>query len=387
MFYMKIGILTFHRSINYGAFMQSFALSKEIQKRYGDIVEIIDFELSSKNRMYKFGLKKLVKDGFAYKTMYQRFRDDLSLLPLSPDTLITDNYEEVYDYINSRYDLVIVGSDAVWAYNHHLGLKNPYWLGPEIHCRKMSYAASAYSLDVKNVSVGDKQYISSCLRDYDYIGVRDQETLNFCKSVVPDLIVNLNCDPTVLLPEPDSNMALSILARLGVDVSKKIVSFMISGNRYVDLIKKELGSDYEFVSLLSRNSASDRFRHQNDTFLFKLSPYEWYTVFSAFYINITKYFHGTLLALKSKVPTISFDVTKMSYEYISKIQQLLCDLNLGQFRLDNNGCTKDQVISLLHNLIENHDEIQMAISQNLEKEKRKSESFFSKLDLIVSQSS
>ena len=40
----KVGILTFHRSINYGAFMQAYSLSKKIKKRVPDAtVEIIDY--------------------------------------------------------------------------------------------------------------------------------------------------------------------------------------------------------------------------------------------------------------------------------------------------------------------------------------------------------
>lgn len=383
---MKIGILTFHRSINYGAFMQSFALSKEIQKRYGDIVEVIDFELSSKAKMYQFGWKKFAQNGFAYKHMYQRFRDDLCLLPLSPETIISDKYQEIYAYINSRYDLVIVGSDAVWAYNKHLGLKNPYWLGSEIKCRKMSYAASAYSLDVKNVPEEDKKYIADCLRDYEYIGVRDQETFDFVKTTNSSLEVHRNCDPTVLLPTPDINMAKSILSRLGLDVSKKIVSFMISGNKYVDKIQKELGNDYEFVMLLSRNQPKDRFRKRNEHYLYQLSPYEWYTVFSAFYMNITKYFHGTLLALKSGIPTISFDVTNMKYEYMSKIRQALTDMKLDRFWLESKKCSFEDVMSKIRVILENHDEIQKLIHTGLETERAKSDSFFEKLDQIVKSS-
>ena len=382
---MKIGILTFHRSINYGAFMQSFALSKEIQKRYGDIVEVIDYEKLSKANMYQFGPKKFLQNGMAYKKLYQRFREDLCLLPLSPETIISDDYQIIYDYINSRYDLVIVGSDAVWAYNRHLGLKNPYWLGPEIKCRKMSYAASAYSLDVKKVSEEEKKYIASCLKDYDYIGVRDQETFEFCKSVSPDLDVHRNCDPTVLLPQPDINMAKCILSRLGVDVSKRIVSFMISENKYVDGIQSELGKDYEFVMLLSRNQVNDRFKRRREHYLYQLSPYEWYTVFSAFYMNITKYFHGTLLALKSCVPTISFDVTNMDYEYMSKIRQALTDMKLERFWLESKKCSFDDVKSKIHYILDNHDEIQQYIKVGMESEKAKSNSFFEKLDQIVKE--
>ena len=37
---MKIGILTYHRSINYGAFVQAYALQRTLIGRFGDSAEI-----------------------------------------------------------------------------------------------------------------------------------------------------------------------------------------------------------------------------------------------------------------------------------------------------------------------------------------------------------
>ena len=54
---MKIGILTFHRSVNNGAFMQAYALSSEIKKRFpSDEVEIIDFTPPSVVNYYSYSL-------------------------------------------------------------------------------------------------------------------------------------------------------------------------------------------------------------------------------------------------------------------------------------------------------------------------------------------
>lgn len=382
---MRIGILTFHRSINYGAFMQCYALTRELQHRYGDIVEVIDFEKLSKYKGYAPALSKTLRQGTSYNLMYKRFLEDLSLLPLSPKTLITEDYSQVIDYINGRYDIVIVGSDAVWAYNKNLGVKNPYWLG-DVKCKKMSYAASAYSLDVKNVTAEEKKYISKCLEGYSYIGVRDQETCNFVKSLNPAFEVHRNCDPTVLLPKPNSDMARNILNRLGVDTSKRIVSFMIAGCPYIDVIEKELGDDFEYVMLYKRNHSSDRFKRRREHFLSNLSPIEWYVVYAAFYINITHFFHGTLLALRSDVPTLSFDTTCIDYDYMSKIRQILTDLNLDHFWFDRRNCKKEEVVNAVHQLEENHDRIQSLIAEGMENERKKSVSFFSALDGIMRMS-
>lgn len=381
--------MTFHRSINYGAFMQSYALSHEIQKRYGDVVEIIDFEKKSKHEHYKpkFSIKSFLTSGFENQTRYKRFQEDLSLLPLSDDTLITDNYEEVFDFINNKYDIIIVGSDAVWAYNKGLGLENPYWLfGDKLKCIKMSYAASAYSLDVKNVSQKDKDYIASCLKSFSYIGVRDQETYNFVKSTDSNFEVYRNCDPTVLLDYPDKKNGEKVLKKNGVDTNKKIVSIMLGDNRYINKIQEHLGGEYEFINIYVRNSAKDRYKFWlPNKFIYNLSPFEWYNIFSCVYLNFTSYFHGTLLALKGNVPTISFDNTSFNYEYMSKIRQILTDIGMGDCWYVNKTYsveTEKKILSLVDSLVDNHELVCQNINEKMFLERKKSESFFEKLDLF-----
>ena len=388
---MNVGILTFHRSINYGAFMQAYSLSNEIRTRFGDVVEIIDFELEKKHEAYKnlqSGIKSYVIYGGKYNKKYQKFQDDLSLLPLSSESLITNDYDKVFDYINGRYDIIIVGSDAIWAYNKSLGLKNPYWLfGDKLKCIKMSYAASAYSLDVRNVPQEDKDYIADCLKSFTYIGVRDAETYNFIKLTNPKFCVHYNCDPTVLLPKPDKNIAEKTLKHKGINLRKKLICEMIGYNKYIPLIEKILSKkEYEFINVHRRNLPTDCLKLCKNKFLGDLSPYEWYHIYGCMFLNFTNLFHGTLLGLKSNVPTFSFDSTKFSYEYLSKIRQVLTDMNLSEFWFDNNNKSKEQedlVLSQVEYAVKNNDAIRQKIEQNMTKEQQKSESFFECLKSII----
>lgn len=385
----RIGILTFHRSINYGAFMQAYALSHEIATRYENvIVEIVDFEKKIKHEMYQkplFGLKNHIIYGNEYKLMYDGFQNDLSKLSLSSQTLITDDYERVFDFLNGKYDIIIVGSDAVWAYNHFLGLKNPYWLfGNKLECIKMSYAASAYSLDFKNVSQIEKEYIAGCLESFSYIGVRDEETMNFIKSCNSSLNIELNCDPTVLLPIPSRYDAELILDKYNINPNKKIVSLMLSTNPYIELLRKELRGNYEIIRFYKRNRWYDRYIFIGEKFL-PVTPFEWYKIYAACNLNITNYFHGTLLGLRSNVPTLAFDVTNFSYEYKSKIMQIMSDIGFSDF-VFNNVYLEDKaklIKEKLHYLIDHNDEVRQRIEHSLTIEKNKSNSFFLKLDQIL----
>ena len=114
----KIGILTFHRSINNGAFMQSYSLSKALKKRFGADVEIINYDNKNVDRKYK---KEIVKSRpFNLKSIYKRFityisfRSVLKSLPLSDFCIIDNEFEKLFERLQKEYDLLVVGSDAVW---------------------------------------------------------------------------------------------------------------------------------------------------------------------------------------------------------------------------------------------------------------------------------
>jgi len=369
--------------------MQAYALSQQIQRRFGDIVEIVDFERETKYHSYKKNnLNKLFIYGGKYGKKYRKFQKALNLLPLSPDTLITNSYEEVRNYLEKRYDIVVVGSDAVWAYTKGMGLENPYWLfGDKLNCIKMSYAASAYSLDVKNVPQSDKEYISHCLSSFSYIGVRDNETRNFVQSLNPNFKININCDPTVLLDKPSKVDSDLILKQQGINTDKKIVGVMLSNSDYIPKIQKMMGrKEYEFVDVHRRNYSKNKYYFSTNKSLFDLSPFEWHQVYSCFYMSFTNFFHGTLLSLKSDVPTFSFDNTNFGYEYISKIKQLLTDLNLLEYWIDNTQYSKEEeerILSQVEYTVNNHDTIKENIDKNMKIESRKADSFFEHLSKVI----
>ena len=101
----KIGILTFHASSNYGAFLQTYALST-ILKRRGCDVKIINLELEKKD----LSIKTLIFYYWSYlKFKYARKR----FLNL------TQKYQSSQDLKNNLpdCDLYIVGSDQVWNPN------------------------------------------------------------------------------------------------------------------------------------------------------------------------------------------------------------------------------------------------------------------------------
>jgi GTPase Era involved in 16S rRNA processing len=83
--------------------------------------------------------------------------------------------------------------------------------------------------------------------------------------------------------------------------------------------------------------------------------------------------------LKSDVPTFSFDNTNFGYEYFSKIKQLLSDLDLIDYWIDNTKYSKveeDRILAQIENTIKNYDAVQEKIDRNMKIESQKADSFF-----------
>lgn len=153
---MKIGILTYHRSINYGAVMQAFALSKRLKEIENVEVEIIDYMSARMDRYYKLFTIYRGKNGLFRVmdrvSMYRAFMGSMKQLPLSEKKLVTDDVNKFFSYIDGKYDVIVVGSDAVWNYEKR-GLPNPYFLSGEMAVHKVSYAASCNGIKYNNLDL------------------------------------------------------------------------------------------------------------------------------------------------------------------------------------------------------------------------------------------
>lgn len=71
---MKIGVITFHRAINYGAALQTYALQRAISD-LGFDTEVIDYRCEHMENLYK------LIGGFKQKTFKQNIRGFINLIP------------------------------------------------------------------------------------------------------------------------------------------------------------------------------------------------------------------------------------------------------------------------------------------------------------------
>lgn len=173
----NIGLLTFHKSINYGSVLQAWALTKTISKKYS--VEVIDYKPNKYDYLYglyrpwntmnniKYNLKRipLRKEIKNQAYLFERFREkQLSLSPIEYNSKNADK-------IGNFYDVIVVGSDQVW----NLRAKDcdlVFFLPFSFAGRKVSYACSINDTDYTEERCSDELRKQLC--SFDFISIREK---------------------------------------------------------------------------------------------------------------------------------------------------------------------------------------------------------------------
>jgi hypothetical protein len=201
---MKIGILTYHRSHNYGAVLQAYALKTYIYS-LGHDVEFVDYWPEYHKDMYAlWSWNKFVRSGIKGKTkmlllliftrskrkkrseLFQNFIDSY----ITPKTAI--------NAINEPYDLLVYGSDQIWRCQKHVGYRgyNEVYFGGKLIPAKRRIAFSA-SMGIVNQDKETVTFLKRVLTNFDALSVRESDLLNLVQPLT-DLKTHLTLDPVFL---------------------------------------------------------------------------------------------------------------------------------------------------------------------------------------------
>lgn len=352
------------------------------------VIEVIDFEYLYKHNNYRKKINIINPLGVEYLLQYSRFQKDLRSLPLSSESFITDNTNALCEYIKKNYDIVIVGSDAVWADKQGVKEDNPYWLfGDKLkNVVKMSYAASAYSTQFDQLTSEDREFYKDRLSSFYYIGVRDYATRDFIQSLFQNesnqKTVYLNHDPSFFLnPSQNAELRRNTLKRHFIMNSKPCISFMTRHLPFIDKIRSAYCKQFNLLHFYTRNSIVEDLKDFRCRFLFNMSPLEWYNMYSGMTINFSNYFHGACLGIVNHIPTIVVDDS--SQKYMSKYSQVMLDLGLQDRLFKKNDIGEDSFFDAISYCIEHQEEEALRLKKAIEHERQKSESFFKCLSSLL----
>lgn len=171
---LKIGVLTFHRSVNYGSYWQARSLVDGLRGRGHDAVLLDHVSPEIQRAEWRCALQPALparssrEDIRLYGRKARRLETAIAELPLSPRFPLT--CPEAME----PYDLVIVGSDEVWNFSHPWYGGWPVFFGSGLRAQRIvSYAASFGNYDA---TAGIDQAWSARLERFEAISVRDDNS-------------------------------------------------------------------------------------------------------------------------------------------------------------------------------------------------------------------
>ncbi len=309
---MKIGILTFHRTINYGSELQAMGVYEVLKEHFpNDQVEIIDYNpvhgplKEALVALYPKSLYWLI-GGMKYFLQFHRYVQNV--MPISKERIFTNNFNKATSFINKQnYDVIFVGSDTVFEYKKGLesfvpAPPNVFWLPKEIKCKKIGFAVSADKTKLDYFSEEQRLWAGECVNGFDYIGSRDDYTKEVLK------FVGLN-DFSKVCRVPDPTFYLKIkktavrdkLGSLGVDVDKPILGIHVGDDRFSKVVTDHYRAKGYMIVAPRYNKFADISLAPH------INPDEWAEVYRYFDLTITDRFHGTIFCLKNNAPFVSVD--------------------------------------------------------------------------------
>ena len=211
---MRIGIITFHASHNYGSMLQAWALQTYLEKQ-GHEVEIVNYRSKIQRVVYHkpisfvrsdvvlASVKRLLMYPQSIRPLYKKWHlfEDF----LAEELKTSEEYHtiEVLSESKSSYDLLICGSDQLW--NTNAPDNGVAYFGNWYTGKKISYAASLGPEPEKC----NRVFLNQQIRGFEAVSLREQRSMDFL--VQNKIIENgyVVCDPTLLLDTHDYDSIVS----------------------------------------------------------------------------------------------------------------------------------------------------------------------------------
>lgn len=273
----KVGIITFHSSVNYGAVLQAYALKEKVSSICSD-VGVINY----KNKKIHDGLRLIKIDTSGIKvfvrslaSMIFRAKKRSSFNRFLKKRL---NLIEYNDKSISECDVLITGSDQVWNNKLTDGDKTYYLDFASNKQKKIAYAASfgdAY------VDMDNSYY--ELIKDFDMISLREENMVESLNKKI-NKQVQVCCDPSLLLDSKQWDK----IANKRLVYKPYLFCFMID---YSDELMKYANKicEEKNLKLINNKNSFEFFVHQ--------SPEDFLSWIKYADCVITNSFHGTVFSI------------------------------------------------------------------------------------------
>lgn len=242
---MRIGLITLHCALNYGAVLQAVALYETLESQNKDtelinfrqphICSIVDHTRKNELKNFKNLLRYIVKG----KMIYEKKRN-FDLFLSNHISVLTEEFNsrnELINFCNTHvYDLLVCGSDQIWnPYITHF--ESAFFLKfADRHTRKISYAAS---IGQDNIQRDGINFIAENIDEMDAISVREESAVNILNRAGVKKPVSVNLDPVFFLDAKEWEKK-QIPVKLSMDLKRYILVYRLTDNPLMDKVLNEL---------------------------------------------------------------------------------------------------------------------------------------------------
>lgn len=339
---MKIGILTFHNAINYGAVLQCYSLQEVLRVR-GHEVDVIDYRNSFVEDYAKLipfvpmleekGLfnkaKFLLKNIKLYrkKCIIRKVFDSFVNNRLNLSCRISSLSD-----LSDKYDCIVFGSDQIWNPKICGGFDIAYYgQFPKKNIKFIVYAASIGN--ISDVNESEWKQIESYIGVYDQISVREIELKNAIESRF-HIQVSHCIDPTLLV-DP---VILSKIAKQPLEDNYIFMYNVLKDDNsegFADYIATQLGC--KVIIGQSKPKIRSLRHNKNNILVESLSPEEFLGYVKKARVVIGNSFHTVAISIAFRKDFYSIESKKSE-----RIKALLSQLDL----LDRHYKSTDRRIAM-----------------------------------------
>lgn len=295
---MKIGILTYHNAMNYGAILQAYALQKWLVDRNNN-VEVINYcnnqvELSYRQFRYKLIPKRNPIDTiqFIAVNLYRYFKYKKVRVLIGDILKLSRKISGIGDrnYLK-KYDLIIVGSDQLWNDKITGGYDPMYW-GAFNNPKQNKVITYAICMNKEITENNDRKIIKSFLSNFAAISVREKTTQLLLNTIInPNTPCKLCVDPTLLLSAKQWKEEINETV---IPKEKYVCVYAIIDTDKVINIAKEYSKERNLKCIII-NPLSDS--HPFSKAYQPNSPFDFISIISNSEMVFTSSFHGLVFSI------------------------------------------------------------------------------------------
>lgn len=329
---MRVGIITFHGALNFGSVLQAYALQSAVND-LGNHVRIIDYRAEDYEQ-YRLiqpehprqTLRTFLNySGFVFrKKKFESFTD--SYLKLSDEQYSWKN-EKSMGCLADQFDCFICGSDQIWNLDCTLGAVGPYFLAFAGEKRRVAYAPSLAHTSFKEENF-NKDIVSELLSKFDYLSVREEETVPLFQPLV-DKKIEVVLDPTLLLGADD--------------YSQLVQNEVVDGDYIFVYLLRDCPELIESASKLAESSGKSvvyvsekKLPIPNGKNLFGIGPEEFVSLIAHADLVLTNSFHATVFSVLFHKPFRVYATDRSG----ARMRDLLGNLGLSSRCVDT-VCTDE----------------------------------------------